>query len=1116
LIKRTIPVLAGTLVLLAVLAASSPALHHAQAQSAEPINLLAVDTDPTGNTATSLGTIDDCAVIQSGQPVNVDIVVDSVPSAGVSGLGVDVMYDASVLRVTAINYNYMMTAGGGAIMFAFMDPLPDSDGDFRADIADLSQNFETGQGVLARVTFEAVDTGVSPIVLTDQISGDNLTDILDSNSAFYDISEVRAANISVGAACPTPADLRVTSATVSAPAQATAGVAASVTVDSTVTNAGPYEPVNADVTTTLTLPADCAAAGGPSQTTQDTSLALSTPANISHSFSVTCSQASFHSIGASVALVADDLVAIESNPVNNVRAADPATLPVLGVADLQPGAPVAQAPAVLFAGMQFTLQATVPVSNAGPFGPATARTSVLLTMPSDCAAYSPNPAVSEVPVAAGGSADANVFWKVVCNNYGAHTLSLSATTTPGDLHVTDPAGTNASSSSLPKDVFVGICGPDPQPDGDPIQNMGPELVTLAGQLSFLLADAQGDPPPPVPAQYSQQLDCSFQQTASDQAGTPGNDCPLGVGTTQPCSLKFKTSLDLVGGSPEATPTARLAPIGVTFIPADYNWANDTAVPNGSPNSSGQFSIRTDGALLPNGIPCILDVGFEVTPGYEGAIQANAPASNLNSDITNPNVWPNDMNAERAAVEKSFTQGGQVLATLWSRSIIPLDFSGAKLPLNILTWKLHPTYQAVTGAQWVVVPFPGDALSDDTPFTPGPDPDADDPNPGPIPTTTCAPHSVEMSFNGMAGNSMFINCLTPGSHMSWQLLDPDARSVTGDQGPRTEVATCGLDVDNDGLSQNAETYWGTSPTTVDSDGDGHADSPDNCRTTPNAGQEDLDSDRIGDICDPDDENDGIADASDNCPRAINPTQANQVHPVSPPGDHCEDPDADAVMDVSDNCPDAANPGQQNQVHPERPAGDHCDDPDNDGVADVADNCADTANASQANRVHPLSPAGDHCDDPDEDSVMDAGDNCPDTSNAGQENLDSDAFGDACESAQCLTVPNFWNTPSTDTDCDGFPDTAPASGRAAESFLGTDAADKCSNTPASDDEPTDVWPTDFNDDQRANLSDVVAFGPHFNKIAPDPAYSSRFDLSGDGRVMLADVVLYGPFFNKSCTP
>jgi hypothetical protein len=408
----------------------------------------------------------------------------------------------------------------------------------------------------------------------------------------------------------------------------------------------------------------------------------------------------------------------------------------------------------------------------------------------------------------------------------------------------------------------------------------------------------------------------------------------------------------------------------------------------------------------------------------------------------------------------------------------------------------------------MVSFPGDALPTDPPGSIG-NPDLDDPPPAPFPTTTCAPHKVLMDFTGLAGGVPQIACKTPGSHMTWNLVDPDASNVTGDQGPRSEVATCSLDADGDGLSQTAETYWGTNALSTDSDGDGVLDAPDNCRTTPNPGQQDLEGDAIGDICDPDDENDGVPDTSDNCPVTVNPGQQNMVHPGTTPGDHCEDPEPDGVVDAPDNCPDAANPGQENAVHPETPEGDHCDDLDSDSVVDLSDNCPDAPNPGQENVVHSSSPAGDHCDDPDDDAVFDASDNCPDISNPNQADIDGDLSGDACEAPQCLTVPNYWSSPNGDADCDGFPATITVGARGNEGFIGTDANDRCPDNPSDA-----AWPSDMNNNGFTNLSDVVMFGPSFNEMGPNPPYNARFDLNASGAVNLSDVVAIGPFFNRPC--
>ena len=64
-----------------------------------------------------------------------------------------------------------------------------------------------------------------------------------------------------------------------------------------------------------------------------------------------------------------------------------------------------------------------------------------------------------------------------------------------------------------------------------------------------------------------------------------------------------------------------------------------------------------------------------------------------------------------------------------------------------------------------------------------------------------------------------------------------------------------DVEGDGCSD------------VDSDTDGFVDQRDNCPNTSNAGQEDLDGDLIGDVCDLDEDGDGITNIDDGCPRDL---------------------------------------------------------------------------------------------------------------------------------------------------------------------------------------------------------------------------------------------------------
>lgn len=127
--------------------------------------------------------------------------------------------------------------------------------------------------------------------------------------------------------------------------------------------------------------------------------------------------------------------------------------------------------------------------------------------------------------------------------------------------------------------------------------------------------------------------------------------------------------------------------------------------------------------------------------------------------------------------------------------------------------------------------------------------------------------------------------------------------------------------------------------ADKDGDGIADSDDNCPDIANPDQLDDDDDGTGNACtiitSPDSDGDGVIDADDNCPNTPNPDQANGDGDFF--GDACQPPassddqDGDGILDADDNCPTVQNPEQF--------------DCDNDGVGDACRTFTPATNTPQ---------------------------------------------------------------------------------------------------------------------------------------------------------------------------
>jgi hypothetical protein len=1032
------------------------------------MNLMAIDTDPfasPANTASALGSGERCARIDENDTLDadeedvdsltVDITAAGVPSTNrMIGFSYTILYDEAQLSITSADHAFMLKRNPGSSVLDGSEPLPDGDanGRWSAAAADIGTNSaETGSGVLSRLTVDSDSGAVAGVYRLTLIDASHI----DTTNTPRAVDATADGIVALNSVCPGEevlADLSLSSVALNVPSSAIAGQPFTVTGGATAHNNGPSDPAVGDVTYSLNVPPGCTAVEPLSGTVQDVSFAVSASVAVPSGgwiWSITCNISGSHPFSLDAGAVVQGANVLDPDTTNNSGSSS-GTVVLTAEADVKTPSVTIDIPPDTTVNTGLRIRATAALHNNGPFGPVTASVQFTLGLPSTCQPVAGFPlqrtASANLPVSTTVEVQSSVDgWVVKCSDPGPVTFTVDVSTSVDQAGVIDPStGNNGSSSQANVQVLVPICGPDPAPAGDLIQNLSPQLIVLISQLSG------GSEPAPGPGETT-QLNCNYSITVSDGKGASIDDCEANPLVLKACTISIDSSIIHPGGVGDSEHSPALAPIAVAFLPPEFDLAGDTTVPNGAVSGSGSFRVRTDAGLSSFGITCEIDVNFPTTNAFEGGILPNVPDSNLNAALTNPSVWPNDLNAERIAVESALTVSplpppAPPDLQLWSRTIVPLALPGnaAQLPLSVLTWRIeNPVLQEVTGARWVVVAFPGDALNPDPAGPSGGNPDFDEAS---APTGACSPFTSHLDFYGSAGGVVARSCSQPGSHMAWALMDPDASTFSGDDGPRSDVSQCSIDADGDGLTANEETYYGSDPLNPDSDVDTVMDGVDNCPMVSNPGQADYDGDGQGDACDPDVDGDGAANGSDLCPGT------GSAQPVD--GNGCSsaqvDADADGVCDAG--APSAGPP-------PGCAGTDLC--PLTAGGAGT-----DTAGCSQIQV------------DSDLDGICDPGapsqgpapgcsgaDNCPQDGNAGQDDFDVDGRGDVCDD---------------DDDEDGVND-------ADEAGCGGDALD-AAKQPERRDLPGD-------EDGDGSTSD------------PLPPGAQAFDCDGDGYTGLAEQHVFG---------
>jgi hypothetical protein len=178
--------------------------------------IVGVDAITTGNTATSLGTIDRCVSVpvDPNNQFYVDLFVKDV--ANLNTWQGTLRFDGSHLQVASINVGYFLQTSPGSVLYNGSDSVPNSTGSFQAGATDQEYYPESGSGVLARVGLKALSAGTSKLYFSlwwpFGISGVTLQEadsdyIGDLNSDTYFDGLVFNATVVIGGPCTKDADL---------------------------------------------------------------------------------------------------------------------------------------------------------------------------------------------------------------------------------------------------------------------------------------------------------------------------------------------------------------------------------------------------------------------------------------------------------------------------------------------------------------------------------------------------------------------------------------------------------------------------------------------------------------------------------------------------------------------------------------------------------------------------------------------------------------------------------------------------------------------------------------------------------------------------------------------
>ena len=162
---------------------------------------MSLDLDITGNTNTTIGTVEECQEVDQGQTIVVDLVADNIPASNpMIGYGALLSLNGAALQITALEDTRLLGVAAGSSVAGASEPVPGPtppDGDFGINGIDTNiAAAESGDGILARMTIDVAAGAVDGVY--DVFVG--AAGHVDTNSVTWAPDSIGNGRIAVGTA----------------------------------------------------------------------------------------------------------------------------------------------------------------------------------------------------------------------------------------------------------------------------------------------------------------------------------------------------------------------------------------------------------------------------------------------------------------------------------------------------------------------------------------------------------------------------------------------------------------------------------------------------------------------------------------------------------------------------------------------------------------------------------------------------------------------------------------------------------------------------------------------------------------------------------------------------